>query len=412
MNDYPDELELEIERIAQGGDGVGRWQGRVIFARGGLPGEHIRVRLYERKTRYARGHLLELLVPSPDRVPPRLPNADHMPWQHISYPAQLRFKRSIVQEQLEKLAGIADVPVQEVLPAAHPWSYRNTAHLHADPATGAVGYYIADTHTVRDMETDPLLLPVLNDALAGLRSLLRSRVWKLEAATLRGSATYGYSVAIVQGKGNLDDLAHAWRARVPTLAAVATPDNPNVTLHEKLGGVVFSLSPASFFQTHTAQAEVMFQVMCTSLQLQSHERLLDAYSGVGTFALPLAQYVQQVLAIESHPQSVQDGEKSARMNDIDNVHFITAAVERSLSRLDTPVDAVILDPPRRGCHPAVLDTLAALAPARIVYVSCHPGILARDLQALLSHGYQLRTVQPVDLFPQTPHIESVVVLER
>lgn len=412
MSEYADELELDVTAIAQGGDGVGRWQGRVIFATGALPGERVRVRLHERKPRYARGTVTAVLSPCPERIAPRLPGADHMPWQHISYAAQLRFKQTILQEQLAKLAGIADAPVAAVLPAAHPWGYRNTAHLRVAAATGQVGYYAADSHTIQDMLYDPLLLPVLNETLAGLRSLLPSPDWQAQEVTLRASAAYGYAVALVQGTGQLASLTHRWQAQVPALAGVATSATATVRLHEQLHDVIFTLSPSSFFQTHTAQAAVLVDVVQRLLALQPHERLLDAYSGVGTFALPLASQVQQVLAIESHLPSVADGEQSARLNGLSNVTFVAASVERGLARLNTPIAAAILDPPRRGCHPAVLRALVQLAPARIAYVSCQPGILARDLQPLLAHGYRLHAVQPVDMFPQTPHIECVALVER
>jgi 23S rRNA (uracil1939-C5)-methyltransferase len=138
--------------------------------------------------------------------------------------------------------------------------------------------------------------------------------------------------------------------------------------------------------------------------------LLDAFSGAGTFALPLARDLDSVVAIEENSQAVADGERSAALNDIANVRFVAAAVERALPTLDERFDGVLLDPPRRGCHPATLAALIALAPRRIVYISCHPGILARDLRPLMQGGYRLESVQPVDLFPQTPHIESVAVL--
>ncbi len=417
MSEYPAELELTIDNMAQGGAGVGRWQGRVIFAAGALPGERVRVALQQRKKRFAQGVVTAVLEPAPERVAPRLPGADHMPWQHIDYLAQARFKHQIVREQLAKLANLPNPPVAETLPAPRPWSYRNVAHLHVSKEQDRTGYYATGSHTIQDRAADPLLLPALNEALAGLRLLLDPVRWQVQALTLRGSAAHGYAVARLTGRGDLTTLARHWRATVPTLAGVATADtpptaDPPVTLHETLGDVVFSLAVESFFQTHTAQAETLLAVVREALALQPHDTLLDAYSGVGTFALPLAREARQVVAIEEHQQAVYDGERSAHLNAIDNVRFIAAPVEQALGSLPGPVAAAILDPPRRGCHPEALQALLALAPARIVYVSCHPGILARDLQPLLAGGYRLQWVQPVDMFPQTPHIESVALLVR
>lgn len=421
MSSYPDELELLVERMAQGGAGVGRWEGRVIFAAGGLPGERVRVRLSERRARYAHGHVVAVQEPAPERIAPRLPGADHISWQHIDYAAQLGFKQTILREQLARLAGL-EVPVAPVLPAAQPWGYRNTAHLRIDAARGLVGYYAASSHTLRDLPADPLLLPALNEALAGLRRLLVPDAWPVVAVTLRGSGAYGYAVAALHGLPNhapadsLENLGWRWSAHVPSLAAAApevgTRGGSPVTLHEELGEIVFALSPASFFQSNTAQAARLLDVVRELLALQPSDHLLDAYSGVGAFALPLARHVQTVVAIEEHHQAVADGEASAQQNDVGNVTFLAAPVERALASLTAPLDAAILDPPRRGCHPAALQALADLAPTRIAYVSCQPGILARDLRLLIERGYALRAVQPVDLFPQTPHIECVALLDR
>jgi 23S rRNA (uracil1939-C5)-methyltransferase len=416
MSSYPDEIELDIDGMAQGGAGVGRWEGRVIFASGGLPGERVRVRLKQRKSSFAHGQVVEVLTPSPDRVPPRLPGADHIPWQHIAYPAQLRFKQTILSEQLAKLADLAEPPVAPMLPARHPWGYRNTAHLWVKGTR--IGYHAAGTHRVVNLAHDPLLLPILNAALAGLHAAIDTTAWEVEQVTLRASAAYGYATAIIYGTGTIPALAQRWRARVPYLADVTwqftdDPDapSPEITLHEELDDVVFSLAPDSFFQTHTAQAATLLDVVRRGLDLAPGARLLDAYSGAGTFALPLARDLAEIVAIEEHPQAVADGEWSAQLNNVSNVDFITAPVERVLPELEPPFDAAILDPPRRGCHPAALAALVELRPPRIAYISCHPGILARDLRPLLDGGYRLLQVQPIDLFPQTPHIECVALLE-
>jgi 23S rRNA (uracil1939-C5)-methyltransferase len=408
MHNTTDEIELELDGMAQGGEAVGRWDGRVVFVAGGLPGERVRVHVGPRKARYLRGAVAEILRAAPERVPPRLPATDHMPWQYIDYAAQLRFKQAILREQLTKLAQLADPPVAEVIPAAQPWGYRNTAHLHIQAEE--VGYYAAGSRTLLPLDHDPLLLPALNEALAGLLPLLDTEAAPLEAVTLRASAAYGYAVAALRGRGPLRELGRRWQARVPALAAAGAA--ADTTLHEEVGGIVFVLTPASFFQVHTAQAAALLDVVRHMLALAPQQRLLDAYSGVGTFALPLAGSVREVLAIEEHPQAVQDGERSARLNDVANVRFLAAPVERALPDHTEPFDAAILDPPRRGCHPAALEALVRLAPPRIAYVSCHPAVLARDMRQLLDAGYTLQSVQPVDMFPQTPHIECVALLVR
>ena len=412
-------FELTIDGIAQGGDGVGRHAGLVVFVRGALPGERVRLRLTEQKSNYARGALLEVLTPSPDRVAPRVTDSGHAAWQHIAYPAQLRLKMTIIRDQLAKLADVHTPPLAPIIAAPHPWGYRNTARFHVQGQS--IGYYAVGTRELRPTTTDPLLLPALNEALAALAPLLRPEL--LEGVTLRASATFGYSLAMLHPhpKATLDTLeglAKAWRAQVPALAGVVL-DIPGPLrgsgvreLYDALGGCIFSLSPTSFFQVNVPQAAHLLELVTEALEPGPGAQLLDLYSGVGTFALPLAAAGATVTAVEEYADAVADGKRSAALNDSDEVHFVHAPVERALPSLAGPFTGAVLDPPRRGCHPAVLEELARLAPPRLVYISCHPGILGRDLPPLLRAGYRLERLQPVDLFPQTPHIETVVVLER
>jgi 23S rRNA (uracil1939-C5)-methyltransferase len=428
MTMYPDEIELDITDIAQGGDGVGRWEGRVVFARGALPGERVRVAIRERRSDFAKGEVVAVLEASPDRVEPRLERGgDHMPWQHIAYEAQLRFKRQILAEQLAKIGGIRDVAVDEMIPSPRPWGYRNTAHFNVQGRK--VGYYASGSRTLVPLPEDPLLLPELNVALAALVDTLAASVSdvKLRHTTLRSSAAHGYVVGVLDGGDDLAGVAWRWRTRDPKLAGVLYPDEEDPegayavegagTLNEEFGGMAFQLDPQSFFQVNVPQAEQLLRLVREGLDPQPGQRLLDAYSGVGSFALPLSRLVGEVVAVEENPGAVEDGRASAIFNNVSNVKFVTGQVERRLLTLDGSFDGAILDPPRRGCHPAALEGLRALAPGRIAYVACSPGILARDLKALLAlsqsgPSYALRSVRPVDMFPQTPHIECVAILEQ
>ncbi len=416
--DWPATLELTLDGIAQGGEGVGRWQERVVFARGGLPGERVQVRLRERRDAYARGDVIELLEASLDRIEPRLPGADHMPWQHIAYPAQLRFKRQILADQLAKIGGLTDPPVAETLAALRPWGYRNSARFHG--VGGRIGYYAADSHDLQEIESDPLLLPVLNDTLAALRGVVRAGAPVPAEVILRASEAYGYVLAALRGYdaesiSDLSQLAMRWRMRCPMLAGVTLPSQPPAALGadhliEELGGIAFHLRPATFFQINSAAAETLLDLVRVGLELRGGERLLDLYCGAGAFALPLAARVAEVVGIEEYAGAIEDGHTTAEANGITNVRLEIGRVEQALGQLDGTFEAAVLDPPRRGCHPQALDQLLRLAPARIVYISCQPATLARDLKLLVAGGYRVVSVQPVDLFPQTAHIESVCVL--
>lgn len=409
--EWTETVELTLDGIAQGGEGVGRWQNRVVFVRGGLPGERVIVRLTERKEAYARGDIVELLEAAAERVTPRDPEADHMPWQHIDYAAQLRFKRQILQEQLAKIGDMPDVPVADTLITAQPWGYRNSARFHVQ--RGEVGYYTAGTRDLRPVANDPLLLPILNDVLAGL-NLLIDESHGVSDVALRASETHGYAVAALRGRGDLRTLARRWMTRAPQIAGIAVPgaDLGTVEMTEELGAVSFLLRPESFFQVNLGAAQALLKLVQEGLELQGDERLIDLYCGVGTFALPLARHVARVSGIEEFEGAVRDAERTARANDITNARFQAGAVERTLASFQHGAEALVLDPPRRGCHPQALAEIIRLAPRRVVYVSCHPGTLARDLKILVEGGYQVQYVTPVDLFPQTPHIESVSVLEK
>jgi 23S rRNA (uracil1939-C5)-methyltransferase len=423
MLDWPETFELTLDGIAQGGEGVGRWQGRVVFAAGGLPGERVRLRLRERHPAYARAEVIEIFEASPDRVPARLPEADWMPWQHISYPAQLRFKRQILAEQLAKIGGLSGIVVEETTPALRPWGYRNSARLHCE--SGHAGYYAADSHDIQEFDTDPLLLPVLNEALAAFRAALGVGSPARCEIVIRASETYGYCVAALRAADDrtpaaervLRELAGRWRAASPALAGVVVQSRPPVSigadrLVEELGGIAFSLQPTTFFQVNRASAEILLSLSRASLALHRNGRLLDLYCGAGAFALPLVAEVSEVIGVEEYAGAVADARLSAQQNEIANARFEVGRVEHVLERFDQQFDAAILDPPRRGCHPQALAALLRLAPSRLVYVACHPATLARDLKTLVAGGYRVERVQPVDLFPQTPHIESVCVLAR
>ena len=419
---WPDTLEITLEGIAQGGDGVGRWHGRVVFAAGGLPGERVRVELREQHHSYARGDVVAVAEASPDRVPPCLPGADYMPWQHIAYPAQLRFKRQILADQLAKIGDLADLPVAETLPAPREWAYRSNARFHSDGER--VGYYAAESHDIQEIEADPLLLPALNEALVALRPAVQAQRSPRPAQyeiIIRASETYGYTLAALRGPGDLRRLAGRWRGACPSLAGVvmrqAPPAFPPIAqlgsdhLIEELEGIVLHLSPTTFFQVNRAAAETLLRLIRAGLAPEAG-RLLDLYCGAGTFTLPLAAAQAEVVGVEEHIVAIEDARTSAQENEIANARFLIGRVEQVLASVDERFDAVVLDPPRRGCHPRGLDELLRLSPPRLVYVSCYPATLARDLKTLVAGGYQVTSVQPVDLFPQTPHVESVAVLVR
>ncbi|MGQ9829052.1 MAG: class I SAM-dependent RNA methyltransferase [Roseiflexus sp.] len=417
---WPDTLELILDGIAQGGEAVGHWQGRVVFAAGGIPGERVVVRLRERRETYARGGVVTVLVASPDRVEPRLPGASHIPWQHIAFSAQQRFRRQILADQLAKFAGVDPALVEATAPASKPWEYRSSARLHCEGRR--VGYHAADTRLINEIDHDPLLHPTLNRALAALRDALADEPDDAQPfdVTLRVSEAHGYCIAAIRGRGERRRLAERWRLLCPMLAGVIfTVPPPHTappvgvdTLIEEVDDLTFLLRPTTFFQVNVAAATMLLHLIRAGLGDAAEGRLLDLYCGAGAFTLPLARAAVEVIGVEEYAGAVIDAERSAVVNRISNVNFIVGRAEAVLNSLKGSFDAVVLDPPRRGCHPRVRQALLDRAPRRIVYVSCHPATLARDLHTLIGGGYTVERVTPVDLFPQTPHVESVVVLVR
>lgn len=419
---WPDELELELLSIAQGGDAVGRHEGRAVFASGGLPGELVRVRLADRQATFARGRVTAVLRPAPERrlsacpLEQRCGAAD---WRAIDHAAQRRFKAEILREQLQHLGGLEVAVLPDESPASStdspllPGGYRTTAELHV--AGTQIGYYLPGSRRVADVSTCCLHHPLINNALHALRPLLATA--SLRGVTVRCSPATGQVIAVLDGRGPLRELAQQWRRAYPALVGVTHAQTRRALdgqdwIERQGGGVRFHVSASSFFQINEQQIERLVARVRTLLEPQPTTRLLDVYCGVGLFALALARAVDSVVGVEEWEPAVADARRSARLNGIGNVTFQAGVAERLLSKLDGSFDRVVLDPPRRGCAPEVIAALVRLGPARIVYVSCHPGTLARDCKLLAAAGYRITSAEVIDMFPHTHHVESIVRLER
>ena len=444
-----DALELSIEDLAFGGEGVGRADGYVVFVRGGLPGDRLRVRLTEARGRFGRGAIEEILVASPDRVEPPCPyfgQCGGCRLQHLAYPAQLAFKEKQVRDCLERLGGVGDFELRPILPAAAPYGYRNKMEFTIAGTPPAIGLHVFERYdVVLDIERCLLQSDTMNTLLDEFRRQVAGRalsVWdpRTERGLLRfvmmreGRNTGEAMVNIVAAAPDVEALApvaDALHERAPATASVVLNVNAKKAsvavgseehllwgrehITESLSGVTFQVSANSFFQTNTLQAERLFGVVEMACALDGTETLLDLYSGTGAISLLLARRVRAVYGIEVAAAAVTDAIRNARANGIDNCTFLAGEVRHvlpDLMRQGVRASVVVADPPRAGFHPKALSALAALAPERIVYVSCNPSTLARDVGDLVRQGYRLEWVQPVDMFPQTPHIEAVARLRR
>jgi 23S rRNA (uracil1939-C5)-methyltransferase len=444
-----DTLELVIDDLAFGGEAVGRADGYVMFVRGGVPCDRLRVRVNEARGRFGRGVIEEVLQASPDRVEPPCPyfgRCGGCRLQHIAYPAQLAFKERQVRECLTRLGGLPPFELRPIVAAPEVFGYRNKMEFTVAGSGPAVGLHAAERYdVVLDIERCLLQSDTMNTLLDEFRRQVRARalsVWDqlterglLRFLTLReGRRTSQAMVNIVASAPDVAALmpvAEALRERTPATASVLLNVNAKKAsvavgseehlllgrdhITESLSGVDFAVSANSFFQTNTVQAERLFALVAEACALDGSETLMDLYSGTGAISLLLARRVRHVYGIEVAEAAVADAVRNARANGIDNCTFLSGEVRHvlpTLMRDGVRAEVVVADPPRAGFHPKALSALAALAPARLVYVSCNPSTLARDVGELVRQGYRLEWVQPVDMFPQTPHIEAVARLSR
>jgi 23S rRNA (uracil1939-C5)-methyltransferase len=366
--------------------------------------------------------------------------------QQIAYPAQLAFKERQVRECLTRLGGLPPFELRPIVPAPEAFGYRNKMEFTVAGPGPAVGLHAAERYdVVLDIERCLLQSDTMNTLLDEFRRQVRARalsVWDqqterglLRFVTLREGRHTGQAmvnvVASVPDVATLMPVAEALRERAPATASVLLNVNAKKAsvavgseehlllgrdhITESLSGVAFAVSANSFFQTNTVQAERLFALVAEACALDGSETLMDLYSGTGAISLLLARRVRHVYGIELAEAAVADAIRNARANGIDNCTFLTGEVRHvlpTLMRDGVRASVVVADPPRAGFHPKALSALAALAPARLVYVSCNPSTLARDVGELVRQGYRLEWVQPVDMFPQTPHIEAVARLSR
>jgi 23S rRNA (uracil1939-C5)-methyltransferase len=471
-----DELELQIESLAFGGEGVARVQvsdpdragadaGYVVFVAGAVPGDRVRAVVHKRKRSYAHARTLQVLAPGPERIAPR---ADHpgVPWQVLPYERQVEIKSEQVRDALVRLGGLSGFEMDEPVRALQQWRYRNKLEYSFGGGAGeelVCGFHApAGGNAVAPMG-DCLLASELGNGAREV-ALRWCREQQLQAwdrgrdrapGTPRGQApapaadgrarlrnlvvregrrTSRLQVRLVTTPGELDidALAAAIAAELgeqlsgvlwTRSASVAETTQGGETdlvwgeeqLPERLGELDLRISPAAFFQTNTEMAEVLYGVAAEYAALEGWERVYDLYCGIGTIAMTLAARAGEVWGLEMVPEAVADAIAGASRNGITNVHFFAGEVRLALRELVQRAgrpDVLVLDPPRAGLSKKVLARTIEAAPRRIVYVSCNPTTLAPNAAELVAGGYELRRVRPVDMFPQTHHIETVALLER
>jgi 23S rRNA (uracil1939-C5)-methyltransferase len=441
------ELELHIDSLAFGGAGVARFgpsaHGWVVFVRDALPGDTVRAVVTKRKRHYGEARLIEIVTPSPDRVPAK---ADHpgAPWQVLPYERQLEIKAQQVDDALRRLGHLDGFELLPIVPAEEQWRYRNK--LEFSFGTDAEGQLICGFHAPGSWEDIVHVEDSLLQSERGNRARRevlewargqnltaydrRSQLGALRNLVIReGRRTGEIQVRLVVSDGVELDV-HSLNAAVESdsllITSIETVGETTMggdteliagspTIAEELGGLRFNLSSQAFFQTNTEMAEKLYAVAAETAGLQGWERVYDLFCGIGTIGLALASKSGEVWGLEIVEEAIADAINNAKANEISNVHFFAGDVRLALRELVEKAgrpDVVVVDPPRAGLSQKVVRRILEASPKRIVYVSCNPTTLAPNAAQMVEAGYVLKSVRPVDMFPQTPHIECVALLER
>ena len=442
-------IELEITDLNTSGEGVGRYQGQVVFVPDTVTGDRLTAKIIQSKAKFARGKVEQLLTSSPHRIRPRCIVADKCggcQWQHIDPSYQREAKRQQVIQALQRIGGFEDLQVQPILHTSDDLNYRNkSTYPLARSSTGQVqaGYYRQGSHKLVNLNQCPVQDERLNPLLKEVKQDIQQRGWsiynestaqgKLRHLSLRMGKNTGEMlltlISTSQNLSGIEEQARFWLNKYTGLVGVCLNINRDRSnsilgqdtytiagkpyLKELFAGIELHIAADTFFQINTTAAELLFQAIIKQLNLTGQEKIIDAYCGIGTFTLPLAQKVKQVWGIEVHPESIQQAKHNAHLNQIDNAVFYAGKVRYCLQHIREQPDIVLLDPPRKGCEAKVISTLRELQPSRIAYISCKPTTFARDLKSLCqSDLYQLAYVQPADFFPQTTHVECFAVLSK
>ncbi len=478
-------IRLKIEDISDTGEGIGKTSGFTWFVKGTVPGDVAEARVVKVKKTYGFAEALRLVIPSPCRVTPRCPYFEECggcQLQDMDYESQLKFKESLVKNQLRRIGGIKDAekPVRPVIGMKDPWRYRNNEQFYPgvdEYGNTIFGFYAGHTHEVIKLDDCPvgieenftILNSIINymdeyqirpyDQRTGAGLIGRVQIRKAfatgeimvcidihgPASALKaperltesllslfpednGSAHIksicahiingGESAGKKEQKGRerangTETSGEKGAARTENSEDIAVLYGPG-TITDRIEDLRFQISPLSFYQVNPEQTKRLYKTVLDLAGLTGRETVWDLYCGAGTISLFLARQAGQVFGVEIVPQAVKDAQRNAKMNNIENVRFFAGKAEEILpmqyEKNKARADVMVLDPPRRGCARACLDTIIQMRPGRIVYVSCDSATLSRDIKILREGGYELKTVQPIDLFPQSVHIENAALL--
>ena len=445
------EYVVDIVDIGQGGVGIGKYEGFTVFVEGGLIQDKVKVRINKSKKNYAVGDIVEIIEKSPFRVDricsDDLKDCGGCQIQELDYNKQLELKTNEVKQVISRIGKLENVEIHETIGMQSPCRYRNKAQFPIQNINGstAIGFYKKKSHDV--IPTDMCVIQHdINDKIIKIiktyiqaynvsiynetthTGVLRHLVTKV------GFTTNEVMVVLVANGTNLphlNELASVLQENIPgfkTLVFNINKAKTNVILgkenkviygngkiNDYIGDLVFEISPLSFFQVNPVQTEVLYNKVLEYAELKENDTVFDIYCGIGSISLFLAQKATKVYGIEIVEDAIKDAKINAKLNNLNNVEFYVGKAEEVVPKMYSEgktANVVVVDPPRKGCDEKVLDTIVSMKPDRVVYVSCNPSTLARDLAYLDERGYKCVEIQPVDMFPHTMHVETVAKLRR
>ncbi|MBU5445499.1 23S rRNA (uracil(1939)-C(5))-methyltransferase RlmD [Paenibacillus sp. MSJ-34] len=441
-------IVVTIKRIGINGEGVGYYRRKAVFIDGALPDEVVKAKVTRIEPNLIYAELTEIEKRSPMRKKPDCPVFDRCggcQLQHMKYEGQLQAKEEIVREAFRRYAGAEDVRIKPILGMEQPWGYRNKAQVQLgfEKERLITGLYEPGTHKLVDISGCPIQHSKVNEAVDTIRDILtalripvykeRGNTGSVRNVVVRAGLQSGeLQVTFVTATDKLpqrEALVAAIRRALPEVTTIAQNINPKntslifgertsilwgkETIEESLGDLPFALSPRAFFQLNPEQTVKLYETVRVAAALTGRETVIDAYCGTGTIGLWLAPYAKEVRGIEAIPEAVDDARRNAERSGRANAAFYAGKAEELLPRWvkqGVSPDVVVVDPPRTGCDARLLRTLVQTKPKRIVYVSCNPSTLAKDCKVLQDGGFRIEWVQPVDMFPQTAHVECCALL--
>ena len=442
---------VEIVDIGQGGVGIGKFEGFTVFVDGGLVKDKIKVKITKSKKNYAVGEIVEILEPSPYRVERKcskeLKECGGCQIQELDYKEQLNLKTNEVKQVISRIGKLDDVVIHNALGMEEPFRYRNKAQFPIQKVDGVpvIGFYKKKSHDIIPTNQCIIQHDVNDKIIKIIKTYIRAykvSIYdeKTHTGVLRHLVTkVGFTtkevrvVLVANGRKlpYLNELASVLKENIPgfkTLVVNVNREKTNVILgnenriiygdgkiNDNIGDLVFEISPLSFFQVNPVQTEILYNKALEYANLGENDTVFDIYCGIGTISLFLAQKAKKVYGIEIVEEAIKDAKKNAKINNLDNVEFYVGKAEEVVPKMykqGKRANVVVVDPPRKGCDEKVLDTIISMQPDRVVYVSCNPSTLARDLNYLDERGYTCLEVQPVDMFPHSVHIENVALIVK